>query len=456
MASGVRQLRWGIVGCGLISSDMIKAIKLLPHNEHEIVAVAARALDRAQAFALEHGVDNAKAYGTYDELFADPNVEVVYIGLLNHQHKSAVLTALDCGKHVLCEKPLALNVKETREMVDKARSKKLFLMEGYWSRFFPVWKQVKSEVQQKTIGDVNIMQCDFGFMKHAENKMSLAMGGGNLMATGCYPIMFALSIFGVERPELIAAMGFHSSHTPDGESIKERLLCPDGGGGVLMAVGTYGVLLAVTLFQEAPVAVSATALYFQENAGNSDNEINKRLLNKEEGGGLAVDIGCYPTQLSLLVFGGERPEQISAVGWQRGNHGVDDTASVTLKFSGNRMAQLLYTGSSDTICQGQICGSKGRLHIPNFLWCPDTLIKYTSQPEPNSEKKHYPVPTQEGLKFHYSNSGGLSYEAAAVRDCIINGLTECPDMTLDETLIIAEILQEIRRQLGVKYPQDDE
>uniref|UniRef100_A0A914W781 Trans-1,2-dihydrobenzene-1,2-diol dehydrogenase n=1 Tax=Plectus sambesii TaxID=2011161 RepID=A0A914W781_9BILA len=353
MASGVRQLRWGIVGCGLISSDMIKAIKLLPHNEHEIVAVAARALDRAQAFALEHGVDNAKAYGTYDELFADPNVEVVYIGLLNHQHKSAVLTALDCGKHVLCEKPLALNVKETREMVDKARSKKLFLMEGYWSRFFPVWKQVKSEVQQKTIGDVNIMQCDFGFMKHAENKMSLAMGGGNLMATGCYPIMFALSIFGVERPELIAAMGFHSSHTPDGES-------------------------------------------------------------------------------------------------------VDDTASVTLKFSGNRMAQLLYTGSSDTICQGQICGSKGRLHIPNFLWCPDTLIKYTSQPEPNSEKKHYPVPTQEGLKFHYSNSGGLSYEAAAVRDCIINGLTECPDMTLDETLIIAEILQEIRRQLGVKYPQDDE
>jgi len=253
---------------------------------------------------------------------------------------------------VLCEKPMALNVKETRAMIDKAREKNLFLMEAFWSRFFPVWKQMKSELQQNAIGNVSLIQCDIGFIR-------------------------------------------------------------------------------------------------------SDSEINSRFLDLQKGGGFAVDIGCYEIQFSLFVFGMERPEKISVTGWQRGNFGVDDTASVTLKFTGNRMAQLLYTGSVDTPGQAQVFGTMGRLQIPENFRCPDTLIKYTKDPEPSSETKHFPIPAG-NFKFQYPNSGGLSYQAAAVRECIIKGETECPVMPLDESLIIAEILQEIRRQLGVKYAQDDE
>ncbi|CAL4137231.1 unnamed protein product, partial [Meganyctiphanes norvegica] len=120
--------RWGIASSGKICSDFVTAMKALPEGDHRLVAVGARALENAQAFAQKHGVE--KAYGSYQELANDPNVEVVYVGPIHPQHLNVATIMIKAGKHVLCEKPLCMNVKETKQLVDLARQKGVFLMEA--------------------------------------------------------------------------------------------------------------------------------------------------------------------------------------------------------------------------------------------------------------------------------------------------------------------------------------
>lgn len=120
-------LRWGIVSAGLIANDFTTVLSSLPSSEHQVVAVAARDLNRAEEFAQKFNIP--KAYGSYEELAKDPNVEVAYIATQHPQHKPAVLLCLAAGKAVLCEKPMGVNAAEVREMVAKARSQGVFLME---------------------------------------------------------------------------------------------------------------------------------------------------------------------------------------------------------------------------------------------------------------------------------------------------------------------------------------
>lgn len=119
--------RWGILGAGLIANDFLVALRTLPRNEHEVVAVAARSLERAQHFGKTHDVE--KAYGSYDELLQDPEVQVVYVATIHTSHATLSNLALSHGKHVLCEKPMAINLREANEVVALAKSKDLFFME---------------------------------------------------------------------------------------------------------------------------------------------------------------------------------------------------------------------------------------------------------------------------------------------------------------------------------------
>ena len=123
-ASGTR---WGIFGAGKIAHDFVVAMKTLPENEHKVVAVAARSLERAAEFADRHNIE--KAYGSYQELARDANVEVVYIGTIHPQHAPHCKLALSHGKHVLCEKPMTMNLKQTKEVFELAKAKGLFVME---------------------------------------------------------------------------------------------------------------------------------------------------------------------------------------------------------------------------------------------------------------------------------------------------------------------------------------
>ncbi len=120
-------LRWGIAGAGKISFDFCLALQTLDKKEHSIHAIGARSEERARELAEKLNI--ARHYGSYDELFADADIDVVYIGTVNTTHKDLALQALQNGKHVLCEKPVAMNSKDLEEILQKAKEKNLFFME---------------------------------------------------------------------------------------------------------------------------------------------------------------------------------------------------------------------------------------------------------------------------------------------------------------------------------------
>ena len=126
-----------------------------------MVAVAARKLEDAEKFAGKHGIP--KAYGDYSSLATDPDIDVVYVGSIHPRHLAMARIYLEAGKNVLCEKPLCMNLKETVELVELARRKKVFLMEAIWSRCIPSYQALRQELAAGTVGDVKQVICTFGW-----------------------------------------------------------------------------------------------------------------------------------------------------------------------------------------------------------------------------------------------------------------------------------------------------
>lgn len=152
--------RWGIVSAGNIAHDFANALTTLDADEHKIVAVAARDLDRAQKFADKFDIPTA--YGSYLEMAQDPNVEAAYIGSINPQHIKLAQLMLEHGKHVLCEKPLTLNAKQAEKLTTLAREKGLYLMEALWSRFLPSMQYVRQQVQNGAVGEIQSIEAELG------------------------------------------------------------------------------------------------------------------------------------------------------------------------------------------------------------------------------------------------------------------------------------------------------
>ncbi|CAI9620713.1 unnamed protein product [Staurois parvus] len=116
---------------------------------------------------------------------------------------------MEKGKNVLCEKPLAMNLTEVNELISAARKHNVFLMEAFWSRFFPVYEKIRSLLNQKALGEVKIVRAEFGVnLLHVPRSVEKELGGGALLDIGCYCIQFALMAFGGEKPESITAKGF--------------------------------------------------------------------------------------------------------------------------------------------------------------------------------------------------------------------------------------------------------
>ena len=153
------QLRWGIVGTGRICQDFCLALLTCDPKEHSIVAVGSRSKSQAEDFSREFQLDaQVQIYGSQDEVFQDANVDIVYIGTIEQVHRNLCIKALNHQKHVLCEKPLAMNTSEIEEIIAAAKKTKNFIMEGIWSRFFPIYNYLRDAVQR--IGKVNL----FGFI----------------------------------------------------------------------------------------------------------------------------------------------------------------------------------------------------------------------------------------------------------------------------------------------------
>jgi D-xylose 1-dehydrogenase (NADP+, D-xylono-1,5-lactone-forming) len=195
-------LRWGIIGPGRISTRLVRAVGASERGE--LVAVASRDPQRAAAFAHRHGI--AQAFGSYDALLAAADVDVVYISLPNHLHAQWTIRALAAGKHVLCEKPLALTVAE----VDAIRAASIrtgrIAVEAFMYLHHPQILRTLDLVRDGAVGPLELVNGTFSFLldQPDDPRIDPAMGGGSLWDVGCYPVSFARRI-AAEEPDWVSA-----------------------------------------------------------------------------------------------------------------------------------------------------------------------------------------------------------------------------------------------------------
>lgn len=189
------KIRVGILGTGSIVRRIMADFRM--GENYELTAFASRSYDRAREFADRYGAKYA--YGSYEELAQSPRVDLIYVASPHNYHKAHTLMMLAGGKHVVCEKPFALNDTEADEMIALARKKGLFLMEAMWSRFLPAMRDLKARVEGGLIGDIYAFTGNFGFSSEYNPQSrvySMSLAGGSLMDVGVYPINIAAYFLG--------------------------------------------------------------------------------------------------------------------------------------------------------------------------------------------------------------------------------------------------------------------
>ncbi|CAG0913759.1 unnamed protein product [Notodromas monacha] len=332
----MKVIRWGIVGCGLISGDFVKALKTVLDEGHEISAVAARDTDRAREFADLHGI--AKSFGSYEELAADAEIDVVYIGTVASCHYAQCKLFMSQGKHVLCEKPMGMNADQVRALVKYAATKKVFLMEAMWARFNPVYLELQQQIAEGVIGDVVHVSSTFGFdLSSVESVSTRRAGGGSLIHGGIYNVHLALTAFGSRFPEKILSTGN---------------------------------------------------------------------LNSE---------------------------------------GMDTDDCTILGFPGGKTASWATNCSVELPNEAFVVGTKGIIKI-EAPFCSTTKLV--------SPKGEFITRVPEELEFVLPNSYILRYEAIHVGDCIRQGKLESERMSWKDSVVMHEIMDTIRREIGVNFDQE--
>lgn len=340
------QLRWGILGATRLSHDFCQVIKLLSPTEHEVVSISDENLESAKELA-DLFDDTNPNFGTDDnEVVKSNEINVVYIGSHHNLHRKQILLALENGKHVLCDKPLGLNVRETKEVVQKAKEKKLFLMEGFGTKFFPAYNLARTVIESGEIGEVKIVTSNFGTVL-GEDEYSTECLARNL-----------------------------------------------GGGGLFLG-------------------------------------------------------GSFCTLLTSFAFGPLKPEKIIATGFLNHHYGTDDTVSVTMLFENDRMSQFTYSCSVVLENRAVITGTKGQIIIRHPFQFPTEILV-----NGRLTRIKFPFTDRQLEDFNFENTAGFCYQIDEVRQCLMKGETESKLMPLLESVRLAEIHDEIRRQMKVVYDQD--
>lgn len=329
--SGIEVIRWGIIGAGNISSTFATALNSM--RDVKLAAVASRNLNRAEEFAKKFGID--KAYGSYEELAADPEIDVIYIGTPHPEHKENAALCIKHGKAVLCEKSFTLNEKDSLYLTTLAAEHRVFLMEAMWTKFLPVTRKVKEWLKEGRIGELRHIRASFGF---------------------------------------------YTEFNPD-----SRLYNPELGGGALLDVGVYPITYVIHM------------------------------------------VDCLPEQvLSSAVIG---------------KTGVDERNVILMKFPQGILAELSSAVSAEIGYDAEMIGDKGRIYVPRF-WCAEEAMLYNSRNE-----------LEETIEFPFQVNGYV-HEAEEVNRCLREGLLESTLLPLKDTLSIMRIMDGIRSEWGLKYPEE--
>ena len=195
-----RILNWGLLSTARINRALITPLQASPRNR--LTAVASRDLAHAQAYAAERNIP--RTFGSYEALLADPDIDVVYISLPNSLHAEWAIKAVEAGKHVLCEKPLATTVEDVDAMADSARKAGVVLAEAFMYRHHPQTLKVKELVEGGAIGRLQVIRGGFTFplADPANVRLAPALGGGSIWDIGCYPISYTRTVAGTAPAEV--------------------------------------------------------------------------------------------------------------------------------------------------------------------------------------------------------------------------------------------------------------
>jgi predicted dehydrogenase len=323
-------VRWGVAATGGIAVRFLDGMRLV--DDGEVVAVGSRTPERAVAFAERFGIP--RRHGSLGDLAADAEVDVVYVASPHSAHEADTVRFLEAGKHVLCEKPLALNAGQAQRMADAARTNGVFLMEALWSRFLPAYERLGELLAGGRIGTPLVVEASFGFSRAVE-------------------------------PE-------------------HRLFDPALGGGSLL------------------------------------------------------DLGIYPVQLCSLVLG--TPDRVAAVG-HLGTTGVDERVAAVLHHEAGGLGVVQAAITAPLACEARISGSDGWVRLPAFMHCPQHLAANG--------------PGGEEVVDASFEGDGIRFQVHEVHRCLRAGLGESPVVPLAESVEMARTLDEIRHQIGLRYPGED-
>ncbi|MEP6843826.1 MAG: Gfo/Idh/MocA family oxidoreductase [Pseudolysinimonas sp.] len=197
-------LRWGVLSPGRIAADFVSTLHI--NTDQRVLAVGSRSSERAQQFAREHGVP--RSYGDYRQLVEDPDIDIVYVSSINSEHRALAELAIAAGKHVLIEKPMAVDAEDARSIATAARSAGVFAMEAMWSRYLPQTDVLLQLRDDGVFGELQQVSADFGAnfgSNYVAPVFRPELGGGVLRDIGIYPVWFVRLMLG--EPESIATHG---------------------------------------------------------------------------------------------------------------------------------------------------------------------------------------------------------------------------------------------------------
>ncbi|KAI9148755.1 D-xylose 1-dehydrogenase (NADP(+)) [Paramyrothecium foliicola] len=382
-----REIRWGILATGAISITFAKDLLVDPKTrevtniKHTIAAAASSSSSsRAQTFLKDVGAPSAaKAYGSYEELVQDPNVEIIYVATPHSHHYQNVRLCLEAGKHVLCEKAFTVNAKQARILAEKAKEKNLLLMEAFWTRYFPLTTYVRDVITSGKIGTVYRVFSDASARLNPESNFS------------------------------------------DG---KHRMVNADLAGGALLDLGVYSLTWPFLVFWQTqtkknpPKVVSSITKYDKTSADESTT--------------------------ILLTFPREASEGGDA-------HAIATTS--------------IRIGSVNNDPKPQPCvriqGELGELQLYKLAQCPNSTRivfndgsveeKSWTQPGPGKGSGWF-----NGFLTFMNPEGegqGMFWEADEAAYALVEGRTEGKQMDLGETIAVMDVMDEVRRQGGLAYPE---
>lgn len=322
-------IKWGIIGCGNIAGKFAADLALV--KGADLCAVASRSKEKAADFAKKNNA--AKAYDSYETLFNDSDIDILYIATPHFSHAELSIKAMEHGKHVLCEKPLAINKNDALKMIETSKRTNCFFMEALWTRFNPVFVEVLKRIINGEIGTVNYINADFAF--------------------------------------------------------------------------------------------------------KSNHALESRVFNLELGGGALLDIGIYPVFLAYAILG--IPDKINASALFKKETGADIQTSMLFNYK--KASAVLYSGfTSDSDMIARISGSEGQIHILDRWHHSDdfTIIKDTN-------KETISIPR---------NGIGYSHEIEECHKCLNQNKIESDLWSHQNSLDLISILDDIREQIGLVYPQE--